>query len=193
MFAAIRTYYKNMVPQITEADWNAIEKKLTVQQYKKGETLVRNGEVCRYVSFLNYGLVRLFYLIDGKEIATGFIREYEYISEYNSFLTQTPAMQNIDALEDCEVVHLSFTDMQQLYKSNPVFEIFGRKMAEYLFILLSSHNTSLLALSPEQRYQQLIEQQSFIMQRVPQYMVASFIGVSPEHLSRIRKKISSNK
>ncbi len=188
MFENVKDYYRTLVPSITEADLNAMEERLTVQRLKKGEFLVRIGEVCRQVSFVNKGLMRMFYIEDGKEICTGFVAEHNFISEYSSFLTRTPAEQNMDALEDSELINLSFDNMQALYQSHPVFEIFGRKIAEYLYILLSKYNTSLRAHTPEQRYQFIMEEQPYIIQRVPQYMIASFIGITPEHLSRLRSK-----
>lgn len=132
----------------------------------------------------------MFYMIDGREICTGFINENEYISQYDSFLTKQPSTGNIDALEDCELINLSYDDMQAIYKTNPVFERFGRKIAEMLFIMISFQATRLLTMTPEERYQSVIEQQPFVIQRVPQYMIASFIGITPEHLSRLRKKMS---
>lgn len=130
----------------------------------------------------------MFYLVDGREICTGFGRENEYLAQYDSFLTRTPSTGNVDALEDCELINLSYDDIQDLYQSYPVYERFGRKIAEMLFIMISSQTNRLLTLTPEERYQQLQEQQSYILQRVPQYMIASYIGITPEHLSRIRKK-----
>lgn len=188
MFEQVKAYYKKLVPSITESDWNALEERLTIQHLNKGEFLVRKGEICRHVSFINTGLMRLYYLEEGKEICTAFVAENNFISEYASFLTRTPAAEYADALEDSELVNLSFDNIQALYQSHPVFEIFGRKIAEYLYILLSKYNTSLRAHTPEQRYHYLMDEQPFIIQRVPQYMIASFIGVTPEHLSRLRKK-----
>ena len=188
MFENIKAYYKNLVPSISENDWNELEERMTVQYVKKGEFFLRKGDVCRHVSFMNKGLMRLFYLEDGKEICTAFVTENNFISEYSSFLTRTPAAQNMDALEDSELINLSYDNMQVLYQSYPVFQIFGRKIAEYLFIQLSKHNTGLLAHTPEQRYQFLLQEQPQLIQRVPQYMIASFIGITPEHLSRIRSK-----
>ena len=190
MFTKVKAYYTKLLPQISEDDWKMLSEKFTTQLLKKGDMIVRNGEVCRYVSFINKGLVRIYYIVDGKEINTGFICENEYISEYTSFLTRQPAAQNLDVLEDTELINLTYNDMQLLYKSNPVFEIFGRKIAEYLFILTSMQTTQLLILSPEARYKNLLTQQQHIIQRVPQYMIASYIGITPEHLSRIRKKMS---
>ncbi len=161
---------------------------LTIQYISKDKFLAKENEICRNVSFINKGLVRLYYVADGKEICVGFEKDLGYVSEYTSFLTQQPSALNIKALEDCEMLNLSFDDLQLLYKTNPVFEQFGRKIAEQLYIGYSTYNIRLLSLSPEEHYQWIIDNQPYIIQRVPQYMIASYIGVSPEHLSRIRKK-----
>ncbi len=192
MFEQIKAYYKNLIPHLKEEEWLALEQRLTIQYLKKGEFLTRQGEISRTVSFINKGLVRIFYVADGKDVCTGFIPENEYISCYASFLTQTPTAENIDALEECEMINLSYDDIQFLYLNYPVFEIFGRKMAEMLFIHVSTQITRLLALSPEERYLSILKNEPFVIQRVPQYMIASFIGITPEHLSRIRKKMSSS-
>ena len=193
MYDRIKEYYKTLIPHLQDEDWNALEQRLRVQYLKKGEFLTRHGETSRTVSFINKGLVRMFYVADGKEICTGFVPENDYISCYASFLTQTPSVENIDALEECELLNLSFDDMQYLYQKHPVFEIFGRKIAEMLYILVSTQITRLLALTPEERYQSIVDNEPYVIQRVPQYMIASFIGITPEHLSRIRKKMSGTR
>jgi CRP-like cAMP-binding protein len=190
MFDQVKAYYTKLVPGLREEDWNVMQEKFTIQKLKRGELLIRNGEICRQVNFINKGLLRMFYMIDGREICTGFINENGYISQYDSFLTKQPSTGNIDALEDCELINLSYDDMQAIYKTNPVFERFGRKIAEMLFIMISFQATRLLTMTPEERYQSVIEYQPFVIQRVPQYMIASFIGITPEHLSRLRKKMT---
>jgi CRP-like cAMP-binding protein len=192
MFAQIKNYYKNLLPELAEHEWQAIEKNLTIKRLKKGELLVKEGTICNNVSFINYGLLRFYMLVDGKEVSTGFFIENQYISSYESFLTRQPSHENIEVLEDAEVLELSYNQMQTLYYQYPIYQIFGRKMAEYLFIFVSQRTNALLVLSPEQRYQKLISTNSALLQRVPQYMLASYIGVTPEHLSRIRRKLSSS-
>jgi CRP-like cAMP-binding protein len=128
--------------------------------------------------------------VDGREICTGFAKEGEYLSEYDSFLTQTPASQSMDVLEDTVAINLPYEKMQELYRNYPIYNQAGRKIAEGLFILISRYNTRLLTLIPEDRYQYIVDNQYHLIQRVPQYMLASFIGISPEHLSRIRKKMA---
>jgi CRP/FNR family transcriptional regulator, anaerobic regulatory protein len=192
MFEAIKSYYRKLVPHIRESELEALESCLSVRQIAKGDFLVKAGQVCKHVSFINSGLVRVYYTTDGKDISIGFAGAGDYTSEYESFLTLKPAAQNIGALTDVEVIDLAFNDMQRLYKQYPVFQEFGRKIAEFLFIMLNQRNTALLATSPEDRYKNMIANNSALLQQVPQYMLASYIGVTPEHLSRIRKKMSSN-
>ena len=192
MFKEVKAYYQNLVPTITEMELAALEKCFTIRQLQKGDFLIKAGQVCRHVYFVNHGLLRIFYSFEGKDISIGFVGTGEYTSEYESFLTRQPAAQNIEALTDVEVVELGFDDVQFLYRQYPAFQEFGRKIAEMLFIMLNQRNTALLANSPEDRYRQMIENNSYLLQTVPQYMLASFIGVTPEHLSRIRKKMTRN-
>ena len=191
MFEAIKSYYRKLVPHISEIELEVLESCLSVRQIAKGDFLVKAGHVCHHVSFINKGLVRIYYTINGKDISVGFAGAGDYTSEYESFLTRKPAAQNIGALTNVEVVDLAFDDMQRLYKQYPVFQEFGRKIAEFLFIMLNRRNTALLATSPEDRYKNMIANNPSLLQQVPQYMLASYIGVTPEHLSRIRKKMSS--
>lgn len=190
MFDGIRQYYQELIPALSSEEWEELEKRLVIEEYPKGSMVCREGENCKGVYYINKGLARLYYTVDGREICTGFAKEGEYLSEYDSFLTQTPASQSMDVLEDTVVINLPYEKMQNLYSNYPIFNQAGRKIAEGLFILISRYNTRLLTLSPEDRYQYIIDNQYHLIQRVPQYMLASFIGISPEHLSRIRKKMT---
>ncbi len=192
MFEDVKAYYKKLVPRITETELAALEKCFTVRQLKKGDFLTKEGQVCRHVSFISKGLLRLYYSFEGKDISIGFAGSGSYTCEYQSFLTRKPASQNIEALTDAELVDLAYDDMQQLYARYASLQEFGRKIAEYLFIMLNERNTALLVLSPEERYRQMIVTNPSLLQHVPQYMLASYIGVTPEHLSRIRKKMSGH-
>jgi CRP-like cAMP-binding protein len=189
MLQHIKAYYLKLIPHLQENEWQAIEQLLQVKQCKSGEHIVKQGEVCNYVYFINKGFCRFYKVINGKEISTGFIGENEYVSSYDSFLTRRPAFENLDVLEDTELITLSYNDIQYLYNEFPICQIFGRKLAEMLFIWITERSNNLILLTPEQRYQLIIEEEPYLLQRVPQYMLASYIGVTPEHLSRIRKKI----
>lgn len=191
MFEKIKAYYYKLIPHLTEQDWQVLEERIVVKDFKKGTPIVQQGQVCNCVYFIEKGLCRFYKIIDGKEISSGFVCENEYVSSYDSFLTRLPAFENLDALEDTTLLCLTYDDIQFLYENYPAYQIFGRKMAEMLFIWITERTNALLLLTPEQRYQQIIEKESYLLQRIPQYMLASYIGVTPEHLSRIRKKMMS--
>jgi hypothetical protein len=86
LFAQIKTYYQTLIPELTNESWSKVEEKFTFQYLKKGELLTRNGEVCKQVSFINRGLLRMFYLVDGKEICTAFAKETTTSHNTTAFL-----------------------------------------------------------------------------------------------------------
>lgn len=190
MFTQIKSFYFNLLPGLTNTEWQALESRLTLAHYKKGDIIIKAGDICNHVSFIDKGFVRYYVDIDGKDIPTGFFVAGQYMSAYESFLTRQPSFDNIDALQDTDLLQLSFDDMQYLYEQYPIYQKAGRLVAEYLFIYISQRTISLQLLTPEQRYLKMLENNSQLPQLIPQYMLASYIGVTPEHLSRIRKKLS---
>lgn len=177
-----------MVPELTEEIWKEIEEKSIVQHLKKGEFYIQPGQQEQYVSFVNKGGFRYFVIADTKELTCDFTFENNYISDYEGFLKQEPSRLNIQALEDSELIKLHFDDVQSCYDRIPQLQKFGRLIAENFLLNILKRSNSLLFSSPEERYNQLVEQNPKLLQRVPQYMIASFIGVTPEALSRIRKR-----
>jgi CRP-like cAMP-binding protein len=127
---------------------------------------------------------------DDREQICDFIFENEYISEYGSFIKRTPANVYIQALEDSEIIKFHYDHVQAFYEKYPALQKFGRLIAEKFLLDTFNRSTSLLFMSPEDRYNELITSKPQLLQRVPQYMIASFIGVTPEALSRIRKRMT---
>lgn len=189
MFGEIKAYYKRLLPQLTDDAWADMQQHFVIKQYQKGQAIVKEGEICNDVCYINSGFVRYYQWVDGKDVSTGFMHAGEYISAYESFLTRQPSLETLEALEDTQMICLSYNVVQDMYRNYPIFQEFGRKMAEKLFIWACQRKNALLLLTPEQRYERLIEHGSPLLQKVPQYMLASYIGITPEHLSRIRKKL----
>lgn len=186
----VKDYFFNLVPELDDEKWKAFEEIVSFRQYKKGDVVIKPGMVCNFVSFVNYGLMRSYYLIDGKEFIISFVAENCYFSDYESFLLRIPSQMYADVLEDTEVVEINYNDLQDLYRKHPECERAGRFVAEGLFVLLSERNASLLLQTPEQRYLQFLDKWSHISSRVPQYMIAAYLGITPEALSRIRARMS---
>lgn len=188
MTEKLRSYFLRLMPSLSAEAWAAYEGFLEVQEYKKGDMILRPGDICRYVWFINSGLVRTFYIVDGRELINGFIPAGEFASEYASFIQQAPSMRYLDALADCTMLGLRYDHMQQLYAQFPEFQVIGRKMAEFLFTVFDNNNASLVTMTAEERYQRMVDMGNPLLQTVPQYMLASYLGITPEHLSRIRKR-----
>lgn len=185
----LKSYYKQVIPELTEEMWANMESKAIVQHYKKGELYISPGEQENYVTFISKGGFRFFSIADEKEVICEFMFENNYLSEYESFLRRTPAKVYIQALEDSVVVKFHYNDVQECYAKYPLIERFGRLIAEKFLIEAFERTDSLLKATPEERYNKLAEEKPELLQRVPQYMIASFIGVTPEALSRIRRRL----
>ena len=172
-----------------ETEWRAFRESLTRRFLRKGEYLFREGEVCHYVSFVNRGSLRVFMTIGDQEISKHFFFEHEYAADYASFLNRSPGLLNIKALEDTELMELSYDKVQMLYERFPVWQKFGRLIAESLYIQVAQRTQELLLRTPEEMYIKLLEQKSRIIARIPQQYIASYLGIQPETLSRIKKRI----
>jgi CRP-like cAMP-binding protein len=186
--AHIKQYYFALAPMPDEV-WAEFASSLIERRLAVGEVFLREGQVCEYVAFVHEGLIRGYYNHDGTERVVGFVTTGGYMSEYESFLTQSPATFAVDALEPTTLVLYHREDMQRLYRLRPETNIWGRMIAEQLYISLSRRVWSFQSQSPEARYQELIAERPDLLQRVPLYMIASCIGVTPEALSRIRRRM----
>ncbi|MFM9943766.1 MAG: Crp/Fnr family transcriptional regulator [Bacteroidia bacterium] len=188
-FAQIKKYYFEMVPSLTDEIWDEMKSNAIFKKYKKGENYIVPGEQENYVTFINKGGFRFFTIVDERELTCDFIFENDYISEYEGFLKRTPANIYIQALEDSEVIKFHYDNVQECYEKYPQLQKFGRLIAEKFLLDVIERSNSLLFSTPEDRYNKLAINNPQLLQRVPQYMIASFIGVTPEALSRIRKRM----
>ncbi len=177
-----------MVP-LTDDVWNDMQQHLIHRTYSKRDVFVAEGKVCREIAFISKGSFRYYKMIDGIEVTTFFSFENNWVSAYTSFLTQAPSYVTIEAMEESETFIISYENMQYMYEHHPIFERFGRLMSEYLVTCLDERMYSLLLTTPEERYLKTLHDNSLYFERVPQHYIASYLGVAPESLSRIRKRV----
>ena len=178
---------------LNEDEERAFANILTTKQFKKKEFLLQEGKICSNVSFVNSGCMRLFYNVEGVENTIQFFFGDSWYTDYASFLTGQPTIENMQALEPCEVVQFKKEDLYKLFNQFPIFEKVGRVLAENAFLSLSRLNQMLTNEEPQQRYLNLMKQRPDVVERIPPHYIASYLGVKPESLSRIRKRISSSK
>lgn len=178
-----------MVP-LTNKEQEAFADMLIYRSVPKKFMLVNVGDVSREAYFVNSGCARLFYRKNGEEVSANFVFENNFIASLESFLLQVPSRQAIETLEDCELVVLQKERLTELIKKHPRIESFSRAIAERAFIILQRRASSFILDSPEERYMKMLNEHPQISSRIPQHMIASYLGITPVSLSRIRKRIS---
>ena len=164
-----------------------IPKKLRRKQY-----LLQEGDVCKYVAFVEKGLLRSFTVDDkGHEHITQFAFEGWWIADQVSFLTGEPSEYNIEALEDCELLLLTKQAEDEMLEKIPKFERYFRILLQNNLIATQKRLASSLSQTAEEKYNELISVcPDTLPKRIPQHMLASFLGISPETFSRIRKQMT---
>jgi CRP/FNR family transcriptional regulator, anaerobic regulatory protein len=187
-YTPLRNYISRFV-DVSDEEWQAHRDGLSRRSLKKGELLIAESKVNQYVSFVNRGALRMYRMINGQDITKYFFFENAYASEYVSFLTRSPSIHYVRAIEDCELMELHYDKVQRLYERYPVWQKFGRLIAEALFIELCERTEQLQYQTPEENYLSLLETCPHIIERVSQQHIASYLGIQPESLSRIRKRL----
>lgn len=176
---------------VSDNDVNIIENLFHKKSFKKGEHLLSAGEVCRYIIFIESGLVRYYLNNEEKEQTHYFNKEGEFVCDYTSFLPQTPSLVSIQALEDTIVYRISADGIQQFYREVANGERFGRIAIEQVFVNVMNQVVSLYTDKPDNRYLKFLSNYSVLINRIPQYYIASYVGVKPPSLSRIRKRLAA--
>jgi CRP-like cAMP-binding protein len=180
----------NKISPIGEDDWQLCEPGLSLKTLTKSAFFVEENKVYREIGFVVKGLLRAYYLVEGEEINTAFFMEGQWAKAYHSFLTQTASRQWIQALEDVELITISYKHLQHLFANSPAWERFGRIATENLYVASQLRSEMLLLEKPAERYINLAKTQPHLLERVPLYHLASYIGIKQPSLSRIRKRLA---
>ena len=157
---------------------------------KKGEFFLQEGEINNKLGFIVEGLVRYFVHKNHEESTLEFSKEGEFIAEYQSFLNKSASIQAIQAIEDTTLLVTDFEGLQTIYNNTKNGNLIGRIVIEYRFGHLMRQLLSIYMHNPEERYLHFLKTFPDLAQRIPQYYIASYVGVKPESLSRIRKRIA---
>jgi CRP-like cAMP-binding protein len=180
----------NQIVSLTMEEKSEIEQAFSTIEIVKGDLWVQQGKVCDQVGFVVSGKLRNFYIDDtGNEITCYFVSSENFISSFTSFLTNTPANENISALEDSVIRVISKKDLEELCERVPKMQIFRRVIAENLFITMEKRIFMLQSQSAHERYENMLKNNPDIILSVPLQYTASFLGITPQHLSRLRKEI----
>lgn len=179
----------NQLVDLNETEKSIFQDAFTFLKISKNQTLIAEGQVATELYFINKGLLRLYYNKDGDLITAYIFREHLFASSYASFLESSPSIQCLDTLEDCELLVLSKQKLDLLYQEIPKINILTRKIAEQRFLNSQRILSSFLLDSPEERYKKFAENNNDLFLRIPHHIIASFLGITPVSLSRIRKRL----
>lgn len=185
--------YINTYVSLTAHEKNILTSKITFRSYLKNQYIVQQGDVCKSVSFVLSGCTRVFFIDKkGQEQIISFGIKDWWVADISSFVTQQSADYNVQCLENTEVIQFSYSIIEELYEEIPKMERFFRKIIERSLVASQKRIVRGFSLTAKERYIYFKENYPEIEKRVPQYMVASYIGITREFLSKIRKEMAKD-
>lgn len=185
--------YKNIQKKValSEDEFQLCQQFFTHKKLRKKQYMLQEGETCKYTIFVNKGILRSYTVDDrGAEQIIQFALEDWWIADIYSFLTSEPSQYNIDALEDAELLLITKPAQDKMVIAVPKMERYLRLLMQSSLIALQRRLMSSLNYTAEDKYLQLIASCPDIVQRVPQHQIASYLGITPETLSRIRRQMT---
>ncbi|MEQ9403454.1 MAG: Crp/Fnr family transcriptional regulator [Cyclobacteriaceae bacterium] len=165
-------------------------KQLSVEKFNRKDILLNHGQVSKAFYFIIKGCMRMYYSVGGEEKTTFFFTENEFVSSYESFTRQKPASHCLECVESCELVVITQESAFKLLSYSKNFDSLARIMMEEELGTYQRIVASFITLTPEERYLDLINNRPDLIQRIPQYQLATYLGVNAESLSRIKKRIA---
>ncbi|GGG97568.1 cAMP-binding protein [Polaribacter pacificus] len=183
----------NKISPIKLDTFNELQKCFKPLQLTKGDYFVREGEYAQQIGFLRKGVVRAFFINEeGKEYTKQFFVGYSIIGAYTSLLTKQPNKIGQQALGDCEILTADFREIEKLYERFHDLERLGRKIAEFYFLEKEEKEIEMALLDADKRYLLMKEKFPSLELTIPQYQIASYLGITPTQLSRIRRKFKES-
>ena len=187
MTSKIRQALETIHP-ISTVEWAIMEPCFHQKQYKINDHILRALEIEKYLYFIEKGVVRSYIERKESEVTIEFSFQETIFCSYSSFLTQTPSKIHIQALTDVLIWRITFDDLQKVYSNTSIGNLIGRIASEILYIEKSNRELALLSMTAEERYLNLFKEQPELIRNIPLKHIASYIGITPQALSRIRRR-----
>jgi len=178
--------FLNTINPLSEKDSDAILKIVKTKQLKKGEHWLEQGRANYHVAFVEEGYLRKYYVKDGNEITDAFYFENDICADLPSIIGKTKPLSNVVAMQNTLLTTFSHAEFNTLCAGSPALEHLNRTLVEVTFLRFYDRTTSFILKTPKERYDDLVNTKSPILQRATQYHIASYLGIGPQHLSRLR-------
>ncbi|MEP6627441.1 MAG: Crp/Fnr family transcriptional regulator [Ginsengibacter sp.] len=193
MFEVLAQSIKEKV-SITEEEFEFTKTLFIPKKLRKRQYLLQDGDICKYTAFVEKGMLRTFTIDEkGNQPILQFSMEGWWVADLYSFLTNEPSLYNIDALEDCELLLITKPSWDLLLEKVPAFERFFRILIQNSLIATQRRLMGSMSESAEEKYTKLINNFPGCIERVPQHMIASYLGITRETLSRVRSQLATRK
>ncbi len=179
---------KDYIP-LNENDQEIVRELFVLEYFNKNEIILKEGNYCQKLYFIATGIIRFSLLMDGIDRTFVFREEGSFCSDLESFLKKSPSKYTISAIEPTTILSITYENLQVFYNEVTYGERFGRFNIEQIFLGVVNHLATFYTESPEQRYVRFCKQHKDFLQRIPQHLIASYIGVSPQALCRIKKRL----
>jgi CRP-like cAMP-binding protein len=189
MHSALLKIFNSIVPLKLEEE-ELIKTSFKPFKVSKGDYFLKFGEINKHIGFINKGLVRYFIHKNDDEATFEFTKEGDFIADYQSFSQKKPSIQNIQAIEDCELLVIDYQATQDIFTNTQYGNLIGRIIIEHRFDVMVNQLLSIYMQNQEERYKHFVANYSDLTQRIPQYLIASYVGIQPQSLSRIRKRFA---
>jgi CRP-like cAMP-binding protein len=188
MYQVLKAYLKRYI-EATDEEIAAFSNKFKLKETKRGEVLLETGSVCRHMYFVNKGCLRIYLLDDAGHESTRFlIPEGRFGTAFPSFILQEPSQAFIQSIESSEILYLTYADFRKLPNILPAWEKLYRMNLEQDYIASIKRIESLITMSAKERYALFVENNPRLIQRIPAKIIADYLGISQETLSRLKSK-----
>lgn len=174
------------ISPLGKKDFDDLSRIFTTSTLEKGDYWIQEGKKNNNVAFLENGYLRKYYAKDGNEITDFFYFENDFCADLPSIISNSEPLSNIVAMQPTTLTTFSYFDFNELCKSSLALEHLHRVIVEYTFIRFYNRAVSFILQTPKERYEQLIQTNPRVLQEATQYHIASYLGISPQHLSRLR-------
>jgi CRP-like cAMP-binding protein len=185
--------YLNSFHRVDKQTLKFLFQQVSELQLKKGDILQRSGDLCNHVYFIIKGVVRGFIVDNEKEVTTWITAENELVSSIRSVLLQIPTQENIEALEDCHLLVMAYSDLLKVYETFPEFNIVGRKILEIYYAFAEDRAFICRLSKATDRYNYFMRNNGHLINRIPLMYIASYLNMSIETVSRIRRQLRTRK
>lgn len=176
--------------ELDNSDWGLFINKMQEVKFAKGSVILEAGKIERHTYFIAKGMLRYFYLRPKDDLTFDFGYPNEFASGYDSFITQTPANYNIEAIADSVLWRISYTDLQKIYETTAKGHAMGRVISESLYLKRVKRERLFITENAEKRYNRLLRDHPTLPDQVLLRFIASYLGITPPELSRIRKRVA---